>query len=381
MHERLSSKRFWFAVATLVGSTIGIGMYGIPFVFVKSSLSVGLFFFCLVTLLILCTNLLYGEVILRTHRRHQFVGYVHHYLGLWPQRFNKLNFWLAVYGALVGVIIIGGDFLAQLGGHIFAIQSLWYHLVFAILATIFVARGLKTVEKIDFGMMIATIVLVASLSAVAIHTGDRQITFFEINHYWFLPFGVFLFALNGIPGLPLLREALIGKERLIRPAIILGTLIPAICYVAFAFAVTRISGEAVSPDAISGLGEILGKPAVIIGSIFGFLTSLTIFINMATALQESLYQDFSIKGDWRILLVTGAPFLLYLLGIRNFIDVISLVGGVAISIDTILLVFVYISARKHGTRLPEYSIRYPNWFMYVLILFFALGAIYTIVAS
>ncbi len=374
------SQKFWFAVATLVGSTIGIGMYGIPFVFAKSSLAVGLFFFVVVTGLILCTNLLYGEVILRTHRRHQFVGYVHSYLGIWAQRFNKLNFWLAVYGALVGVIIIGGDFMFQIGSRIFPSHPLWYHLAFTALATFFVVRGLRTVQKLDFGMMIATVVLISLLAGVAYIRGEASAPIFELNQFWFLPFGVLLFALNGIPGLPLLREALVGKERWVKPAIIAGTLIPAACYLAFGLAVVRLSGDAVSPDAISGLGDILGSNIVLIGSIFGFLTSLTIFINMATALQESLYQDFSIKSSWRILLVTGAPLALYLLGIRNFINVIWLVGGIAISIDTILLVFVYIAARKHGTRLPEYSIRFPSWLLYSLIVFFALGAVYTAIS-
>lgn len=374
----LPPKQFWYAVAVLVGSTVGIGFYGIPFVLAKSSSIVGLSIFLTVGFFVLCTNLLYGEIILRTTRRHQFVGYVHKYLGIWPQRLNKFNFWLAVYGALVGIIILGGEFLSQIGAYFVSVDVQVYTVLFTLVAGLMVARGLKTVSRLDFLMMLIFASFTVGLLFLSGIYGEHRVLQLDFNSYWFLPFGVSLFALNGIHGIPLLRETLIGKEKYVKKAIILGTLFPITLYIIFAIAIIGLSGESTTPDAISGLRDSLGPNIVFIGSILGFLTSLSIFVNIATALSESLREDFAFKGWWRILLVTLAPLLLFFLGIRNFIDIIGLVGGVGISVDTILLIFVYISARRKGTRMPEYSIKFPNILLYILIALFALGAIYTI---
>lgn len=374
------NKNFWYAVSVLVGSTVGIGFYGIPFVFSKASFLTGLILFLIVGFFVLCTNLLYGEVILRTTRRHQFVGYVHKYLGIWPQRLNKINFWLGVYGALVGIIILGGEFLSQLGSYFFSLDLIYYTVGFTVIVTLLVARGLRTVSRIDFLMMLVFsvfTVLLLFLSGLYGNSG-LNILNLEFNSFWFLPFGVSLFALNGIHGIPLLRESLVGREKYVKKAIITGTFIPISLYILFAIAVVSLSGQATSPDAISGLRDALGPGVVIAGSLLGFLTSLSIFINIATAFNESLKEDFKFRQWWSVLVVTLAPLVLYFAGIRNFIDIIGLVGGVGISIDTILLIFVYISARKNGTRLPEYSIKFPNWILYILIMIFISGALYTI---
>jgi hypothetical protein len=122
----------------------------------------------------------------------------------------------------------------------------------------------------------------------------------------------------------------------------------------------------------------LGPKIVFIGSLFGFLTSSTIFLNLTTALKKSLQEDFHFKHVWAWLLAMLPPYLLFLSGIRNFIDIIGLVGGVAISLEAVLLIFVYISAKKNGDRIPEYSIRLPRIVLYLIIAVFAAGAAYTL---
>ena len=51
-----------------------------------------------------------------------------------------------------------------------------------------------------------------------------------IGDFWFLPFGIIMFALNGISGVPLAREVLAGREGKLRGAIFIGTLIPIVFY-------------------------------------------------------------------------------------------------------------------------------------------------------
>jgi amino acid permease len=378
MLGKLRPNKFWYAVAVLVGSTVGVGLYGVPFTFQKAGFGIGLLFLAGICGLILLSNLLYGEVVLRTHERHQFIGYIEKYLGPWVKKFGLFVFWTAVYGALVGIIIISGDFLSNVLSFAFHFSPFVFSTIFLIAVSVLVLKGLKTVSKFDFFMMllfgfIVLLIVILGVDRIAV----ANYTLVKRN-FWFLPFGVVLFAMFSMPGIPLVREVLTGSENKLKKALVAGTLIPAVLYFVFALVVVGVSGEAVSPDAISGLRGFLGSKIIFVGSLFGFLTSSTIFLNLATALKESFRQDFRFRhfGAW--LLVVLPPYLLYLSGIRNFIDIIGLVGGVAIGLEAILLVFVYISAKKNGERIPEYSIRLPRAVLYLLITVFAAGAGYTL---
>ena len=176
-----------------------------------------------------------------------------------------------------------------------------------------------------------------------------------------------------------MREVLVGKERLYRRAIVWGTLIPAVLYLVFILTVVGVSGQGTSPEAISGLLASLGPWIVFIGSLFGFLTSTTIFLSLLTSFRTSLREDFQLRRKGDFLLPLLPPLVFFLLGVQNFIGIISLVGGVAVSIDMILLLFVYAKAKNHGDRIPEYSISIPKFVLYGMMLIFALGAIYTLV--
>jgi amino acid permease len=375
---KAGDKKFWFATATLIASTVGVGYYGLPFAISKAGLTAGLFFFILVTALMLLGNLLFGEVILRTHRRHQLVGYVNKYLGAWARKINLFVFWVAIYGGMIAIIIISGDFLANFLVYFIDLSPAVFSTIFLISITIVANLGLKFVSKLDLFVFSVIGVIVIFILTVGVNHINFDNFSFTISDYWFLPFGVILFSLSQ-SGLPLLREVLAGEEKKMRKAIILGTLLPATFYLVFALLVIGISGDITSPDAISGLQAFLGPVAVIIGSILGFITATTIFLNMATSLRESLEEDFKMKARWVWILALTPPYILFLSGIRNFVDIISLVGGVAVSAQLILMIFLYAKAKKEGERIPEYAVRIPNWALYLMMLVFAAGAFYTVI--
>ena len=370
---------FWYAVALLVASTVGIGFFGIPYTFARAGFGVGFILFAILTVLILITNLLYGEIILRTHERHQFVGYVRLYLGRWARLANLFTFWVSVYGAFIGILIVNGEFLSKF------LSFFGYRVSPALLSTLFVVvaiglvyAGLKTVSHVDFVVMAVSIAIVGLIAVFGIPHLSSDNFVFSNRQAWFLPFGVILFALNAIQGVPLVREALIGKERLYRRALLWGTLIPAVLYIVFIVVVVGVSGANTSPSAISGLAPKLGRGIVMVGSLFGFLTSSTIFLSIITAFRMSLREDFQLRrrGDFLLPLLPG--LILFLLGVRNFIEIIGLVGGIAVSIDMILLLMVYAKSKEKGNRIPEYSLNIPRLLLYLMMGIFTIGALYTI---
>ena len=222
---KAGDKKFWFATATLIASTVGVGYYGLHFAISKAGLTAGLFFFILVTALMLLGNLLFGEVILRTHRRHQLVGYVNKYLGAWARKINLFVFWVAIYGGMIAIIIISGDFLANFLVYFIDLSPAVFSTIFLISITIVANLGLKFVSKLDLFVFSVIGVIVIFILTVGVNHINFDNFSFTISDYWFLPFGVILFSLSQ-SGLPLLREVLAGEEKKMRKAIFLGTLLP-----------------------------------------------------------------------------------------------------------------------------------------------------------
>lgn len=373
------NKKLFSAVAVLVGGVVGVGIFGVPFVFAKAGFLTGLLFLIGLTALILAVNLAYGEVILRTDRPHQIVGYAGLYLGDFAKKFTFFVFVLGLYSALLAYIIVAGEFLTNVVSLKFYFSSSSLGIVFFMIGAVAVAAGLKTVAQIDFWAALLYMVAVAALGL----WGVSQISFSNFTlfnkEFWFLPYGVIFFALTGMSSVVLQREILEGEEFFLKKAIWWGTLIPAVIYLFLAWAVVGISGEATSTEAIAGLLPFLGQKIIILGSLFGLLAIFTSFINLGQILQESFQFDWHLNKFWAWFLALFPPFFIFVLGVRDFINVIGLAGALAIGLQSVVFILIYGQVKKLGHRIPEYSLGLPNWFWYLAMALFSVGALLALV--
>jgi len=371
--------RFIYAIAVQVASIIGIGFLAVPFVMSKAGFGVGLIYLVVMSGFIILTYLLYGEVILRTHYRHQLVGYVHKYLGGLARKISLFTFWVGVYGSTIGVLIVNGRFLSDALKMLnIQINPVVLSTLFFIVAVSLVYWGLRTVARVDFIIMFFVLLTVLLIFIVGLPAVRLENYSFSSGNLFFLPFGVILYSLYGVQGVPLVREVLAGQEHRLRKAIMWGVAIPTVIYLIFALTVVGVAGENVTPTAMDGLGQYLGPQVILVGLILGFLTSSTIFLSIATAFKESLTEDFHFRRRWHFIAFLLPALFLFLARVRDFIEIIGLVGGVSVSIEMILLLLVYVKCKHSGERLPEYSIRIPVPFIYLMMLLFGLGAVYTI---
>ncbi len=382
----MKNYNFWFAVATLVGGTVGVGIFGIPFVFVKAGLLPGLLFLVGLTLIVILLNMMYGEIVLRTSTRHLLLGYTHKYLGHIPKNFLLLTYVLSGYGAMLAYIIIAGTFLENLFSFFAYLSPTIFSTLFFLAGAVIILIGIRAVSRFDLLMLVFFVILIFSIALFSAKEIDINNYVTITNEFWFLPFGVIFFAMSGLAAIPLAWEALnensssgYGGALKLKPVLFMGTIIPAILYLIFGLTVMGVSGESTSPDAISGLAFFLGPKVALIGSIFGILAVSTSFIGMGLALRESFQDDFQFSRFKSWLIVVIPPYILFLLGLRNFIEVIGLVGGLALSVEGIFLLFLYMKARRKGDRVPEYSINIPRPVIYLLMAVFVFAAVYTLV--
>ena len=373
------NKKSLSSIAVLVGGIIGVGIFGVPFVFAKAGFLTGLLFLAGLGVFNLILNLAYGEVILRTDKAHQIVGYAETYLGGFFKKLTFFVFLLSIYSALLAYIIVGGEFLSNILSFKFFLSAETLSIIFFFIVSFVLVGGLKTISAVDLFMgflYLASIISIVVLGA----SGVKLENFFLWNReFWFLPYGVVFFALSGMSSVVLQREVLDGSESSLKKSIIWGSLIPPVLYAVFAFIVAGVSGESTSPEAISGLLLFLKPMIVIIGSIFGVLAIFTSFLNLGRILQESFQYDFKLSKFFAWLLALWPPFLLFLFNVRNFINVISLAGALALGIQSIIFIFIYGKVKKMGHRIPEYSLNLPNWFWYLAVAIFIGGVVLTFV--
>ena len=376
----IRNRKFLYATSALMSTMVGVGIFGLPFAFSKSGFFVGLGFLVLITLITLLIDWMYGEIVLRTEAKHQLVGYTRLYLG---PTFQKLIFFAAVftgYSALLAYTIIAGDFLNTIFSSFFYASLQTYSLLFLSIVSLLVLRGLKTVSWIDFfvAILLFIVVILVILSGI---TDIQPSNLTEWNYeFWFLPYGVLLFAFSGLLGVPIQREILQGQEHRLKKSIFWAVLLVAILYALFSFIVVGISGDTTTPDVVGGLYEYIGSNIVFLVSIFGILAISTCFLMLASGMLEIFNFDFDIPRVKAWALVVFPPAFLYLAGIRTFVNVISLAGAVAIALEGIILVFIYAKAKHKGHRVPEYSLHIPKWILYALIFVFIAGMAYAFIS-
>ncbi|MBI2664979.1 GerAB/ArcD/ProY family transporter [Candidatus Woesearchaeota archaeon] len=369
-------KKVLIAAAMLVGTTIGAGVLGLPYVVAKSGAAIGVGHIIIIGLAVILLNLYVGEIVLRTKEKHQLTGYAGQYLGRNGKRLMALSMILLNYGALTAYIIGVGVALSS----ILPISSLTGSMLFFIPAAAIVYLGLKAVAESESVLTSAVIVLVVSISAIALISESFQpekLAAIDLSKIA-LPFGVVLFAFAGAIAIPEMSEELGKKKKWLKKAIILGGLAPLIIYTLFAIAVVGVTGSETSQIATVKLGEALGRNVLIAGNLFAIFAMSTSFLTIGLAMKEMYSYDYKLNSKHAWLLACGIPIAAFLLGVKEFILVIGIAGAIAGGLQGIMIVLMHAKAKQLGNRKPEYSIANIRAVSSLIILMFIFGIIYSI---
>lgn len=380
MAKILKNYQFFCAVAVLIGTIVGAGTFGLPYVMAQAGFGLGLFYLIILTGAVTLIHLSYGEIVLRTEQSHRLVGYAEKYLGRGAKTFAAIVLLFEYYGSLLAYIILGGEFLRIIFSRFLGGSETFWVLVFFALGMLAILFGLRFVSNGEFFMMLALVGLMAALVIKGWPLFDGQNLIGANWANWLLPYGVILFALAGSVAVPEMRQALKGQERKLKTAIFLGTVIPAVLYLVFVLAVVGISGSATSEDAISGLVPYFGPWIVQIGAIFGLLAVYTSFIVVGLSLKNIYRDDYHLSEGPAFFLICAIPLAAYLAGIKSFILVIGFVGAIMAGLDGILTIAIYLKAKKNGDRRPEYSLSGAKTLGLFLILIFTFGIVINMIS-
>lgn len=365
------------ALSILLGTIIGAGMFGIPYVVEKSGMILGFFYFLVLGGSALLLHLFLGEAMLRTKEQCRLPGLAQRYLGQQGKFFVMVSVVVGLSGALLAYLILGGEFLNILFSPFFNLSQAQCTLIFWLISSYFIFRGIKFIASVE---VLTNLFFFAVMVIILFFCSPKfnlvNVNFLHITNA-FLPFGVILFSFLGWSAIPEITDFLrLPQERKkIKKIMVLAIGIVTLFYLVFALAVIGVSGPGTSEDALSGLLPFLGPKIIIFGALAGLVTLVDSFLILGLHLKNTFIYDLKLSPSSAVLISCGLPLLLFLLGFRSFITTLGFVGTVVGVIEGVIIILIFKRAKAMGDRAPEYSLKIPSWLPYLLVAIFVFGAL------
>ncbi len=369
----------------MIGMIFGAGIFALPYVFSQSGIFWGAIHFFVAFFVLIFLHFLYGEVAYYTKGRHRFTGYVEIFLGKKAKQLAFITTIASYYGTLLVYGLLGGVFFSNFlgGNHKTAISVLFF-----VSAGLLLLLRMARIAEINFYLSIPLFGFVIYLLFVCF-PGIKIENFVGnpiLNRNWFLPYGVWLFALSGFAALPEARDIFASHGIKNFKRVILASLfLSAIFYFLFVFSVWGVSGMHTTNDALSGLINILGQKALMTGSLIGFLAVFTSYLALAIDMKNIFRFDYRMAKLPAWFLTIIPPLLLYFLGASDFVRILGIIGALGMGTLGVFIILMSRELRKRiknndpGDALEDVAMEYsrPNNFLQIFILIAILvGVVY-----
>lgn len=369
------------ATESYIGAMIGVGIFGLPFVFVQAGFFVGLAYLIVLGLMTITLHLMIAEVALNTPGRHRLPGYIARYFG---KKWGVVSTMIAIassWGALIAYVLVGGEFAHSLLAPILGGSLFIYQLLLLCTGFLIALRGLKFVAHVE-SYLVGALVITLAIIIVRGFIGADVDNYLFVDHWnVLLPYGVVLFALGGVGFIPEMVDMLGRYKKSVRMIIPAGMVLILILYALFIAAVVGTTGANTSPEAIAGLGEALGSWVLVVGSLFGLLAVSTSFLMNAVTSQDILEYDMGFTRLLAWFVVLCVPVILFMVGARDFIEVMGFTGGVFGGLTGVSVVALYLRTRKRFCTTPTKCFYIPKWLCYGVLAIFLGGVIVELIYS
>ena len=375
------TKDYWLAAASLTGTIIGVGIFGVPYAISMVGVLPALVFFVVLGGIQLLQHLYLAEVAMICPDKLRFPGLLGRYVGRRARWIGGVANVLGLWVGMVAYVIVGGEFLAVLlqpflGGSIYHYQIVWgvlgAGLVYFSLKSLS-RLGMLTISALIFAFLLIFIRAVPSMTLANLAPVDLKDLF--------LPYGVFLFSLSGYPAILEMEDILEGRHKRYRSAVVVGTLAGAFLTLAFGLVVYGVTGSATTEDAVTGLQRALGGNIAVLAALLGFLAIANCFLRIGVNLRHTFQYDYKMRRVAAWALTVAVLFAIFLFGSKSFVSMISFSGAVFGGITAILLAILFITVVKRHLTPDRPPLKVPLWIAYASIVLLGAGAVYEVADS
>lgn len=313
----------------LLGTIIGAGIFSLPIALSKSSFWLFLFLTVFLAILMAKINWFYRQIVVSIKERHQLGGYVRQILGpRWS--FVAIIFLLfSTFGALLAYLILAGQFLSAITP-LSATAGSW---IFYLVMFLFLYFGGRHLEALDVFMTVVKVVLLTVIIMITFDFSHLTSTISYVSEQIsvktiLLAYGSVLFALTGYSIVPELKNQP-GQLRSIN----LAQIIAAVFYLVFSLnMLSFVNGD-----------EYLFKSGVslVIFNLTGIFGVLTPYLMLSWVCYDLFDKDLGFAKKEALILTLIIPLLFYLIGLHDFLTVISVSGGVFLGGIAMLITQMY----------------------------------------
>lgn len=364
-------KRYILPASILAGTIIGAGIFALPYVFVRSGWVMGITYLFLLTGAVWIIHSMFAEVIIHMGEGHRFVGYVRILLGEAPFRIAIITSVFGLTLTLAAYLALGISFINILypqGSELAKVVLFW------LLGSLLILVRIRLLALLEFLVVIGLLFIIALIFILGLGGWDKFGSLSPIHAgYLFLPFGPILFSLFGRTAVPSVINYISDAELpvfLVKRAILWGTIVPALCYLAFIVGIIGLSDN-VSVDSVSGLMATAPHALLFIVGIFGLLSLLSTYIVLGIDVGKNLILDLHLPQTVSFTAVIVLPVVFYLFGLKNFLGLVSIIGGVFVSLEAAMIALMW---KKIGAATSKRTL-----IAYVLAGIFSLAAFYEII--
>lgn len=317
-----------------MASTIGAGMFSLPYIFKESGWLLGIFYLIILSCAIIFAHYLYWLVLERVGEKKRLLGFVRAHLGGWAFYIALISIIVGLLLTLVVYLLLAQDFgkeilpapLDNYGAIIFWI-TVSLPLLFN-LSKLVRIEGLATILKslIVFFIFLISKEVFPSIAPVRAEN-------------FLLPFGAVLFSLAGWTAIePMFEWQKKSDDRKPLPKLVLGTFFSAAIYVLFVIGVLA-HGGVISEDVFSGASS-WALWELQLFALLGILAIWTPYAPISLEIKNGLEKDLHLPAFWSFAAVLLIPPAVFLSGVFNFLGAISLAGGVFLALQYIFIILV-----------------------------------------
>lgn len=342
--------KYFESIGIIVGTVIGLGIFSIPYAGRLGGVWPGATLILVVSLVMVLISFLFAEIILFSGGNGRgLVFYASKYIGGWAGKLVSCSVFLGYTGSLVAYILAITVFFSSLIG--LGKDFFWpIILFFTAFNSLVLIRGIKSLGRLE--LFFSLFLLLAFL--IILFSGMFFWQPIEDNWgYFLLPYGVVWFALTGESAIPIAIRVLDKKRKKIAPVIAISYAIIFIITVTFFINAIKIGDGSLKPDPFLTMSEKMGAWVNYLGSTLSIVAVATSFWVSATYLKKILEEDISISQILSWVIVVFLPLILILFGVHNFIRVISLIGILMGTVDSLVIISIYSKIFKNSRTKPR----------------------------
>ncbi len=333
-------KKLIKAIFLQFSGILGAGIFILPYLYSQTQPIAAYLLLFLLTVIVALANLLYTDIILTTKGDHQLPGYAQIYLGHKFKYLALANLFILGAGVLSAYIKIAGNFISLL----LPVNSNFSSATFLAAILIFHLRRLNPSHRLSqiFPLISLFVVIIIFLLSF----GYTPVAF-PTSPLSPLIFGSTIFALSGFTIIPEVEEILRGSQNIkmkLKIASISGLVLVVCVYLAYIFAVSRISGINLSPDSITGI-FVVNKSFGLLLAVFGVVTLLKASLNFLFVQKELLFRDLELSSGKSYLFSSLIPLSVLIFGNTSFVSIISLTGSLTVFISVLIICLIRLKAR------------------------------------